>query len=147
MRKSFELFDDALEASVFEDLDLLSPDASAAAVAALPRSTGWWLSDTSATVHIPSFANGELTNEVLSGAAWAGLFCSLAEPVRSLSLSAKPNAGGVVSPDNTFVVPLWRNRLVLFATASLNAAVVPSPEYGGAGLWLICASNASGEAS
>ncbi|SRR5258708_6461967 len=145
MQKSFELFDNAFADSVLDDLGRLSSEASAMAVSALVCSTCWWSSDTSATVHVPSFADHGLTNDALEGAVWAALFCSLDEPRRTLSLRSKFNDGQTSVSSNTVVIPLRRNCLVLFDAASLTAEVIPAPSHDETGLWLIRASCPSGE--
>ncbi len=145
MRKSFELFDNALQESELDDLGRLSAEARAMAVAALARSTGWWRGDTRATAYVPSFADGVLTNDALEKAMWAGLFCSLDQPRRSLLFSSKLNCVQAAVSSNTVVIPLWRNCLVLFDAESLAAEVIPTPAHDEAGLWLICASRLSGE--
>jgi hypothetical protein len=145
VRKSFELFDHALEASVLDDLGCAFTEESANAVAASVRSTSWWSSDTSATAQLLSPGDGDLMNDALAGAAWAGVFCSFAEPRWSLSLSAKLNNGQTAVSSNTIVLALWRNCLVLFDAPSLNAKVAPALAHDKSGLWVIYASRPSGE--
>lgn len=144
MRKSFELFDDALEASLFDDLGRLDAATSAITVAALPRATGWWSNDTSTTAHVPSLADGELIDDALARAVWAGLICTRVEPRRSLSLSLKLRDGQRAVSGNTIVLPLLPNRLVLFDAESLSAGFIPSPALHETGVWLICASRSRG---
>lgn len=147
MRKSFELFDGAFERSIIEDLGHLSAGTITIAVAALLRPTNWWSSDTAITLHVCSFADGNLMNDALDGAVWAGLLCLHAEPRRSLSLCSSLNVGETPVSGNTIELPLWRNGLVLFDSAALRAEIVPAPADDETGLWLVCATLPSGVSS
>ena len=145
MRKSFELLDDAFELSALDGIVLLPADEIVGAVESIARAVGWWRRGASATIYAPTMQDGAELDSYTADSAWAGLLCSSSQFGCSLALGPKPSRGPVSSGEETIVVPLQRNRLVLFNAVSLCARLSYAAAPDGTVLWLICVSEPSGE--